>query len=122
MNLSPVEIRVQAEAIREGHVNNVKYMEFLEQARQPWYDYFLHLGFRSFVAKLQADYKQEAFLGDVLVIHTAVERVGNTSFVLSQRMYNQREEQVLDAEVTFVAICAKTGEKIRVPDELRTKA
>lgn len=122
MNLSPVEIRVQAEAIREGHVNNVKYMEFLEQARQPWYVYFLHLGFRSFVAKLQADYKQEAFLGDVLVIHTAVERVGNTSFVLSQRMYNQREEQVLDAEVTFVAICAKTGEKIRVPDELRTKA
>ncbi|WP_431809100.1 acyl-CoA thioesterase [Brevibacillus agri] len=122
MPFSPFEIRVQPEAIHDGHVNNVQYMAFLEQARQPWYQYFSRLGFRSFVARLQAEYKKEAFLGDVLLIHSSIERVGNTSFVLRQLIRNQRDELVLQAEVTFVAICARTGEKIRVPDELRQQA
>lgn len=116
---SPFEIRVQPEAIHDGHVNNVKYMEFLEQARQPWYHYFASLGFRSFVAQLHAAYKKEAFLGDALLIHSYIERVGNTSFVLRQLIRNQHDELVLQADVTFVAISIRTGEKMRVPDELR---
>ncbi len=113
------EVVVPAEAVHGGHVNNVKYLEFLENARNPWYEFFFGLGFRAFVAHLDVEYKKEAFLGDRLVIDSAIERVGNTSFVLAQTIQNQHEENVLKAKVTFVAISVETGEKMRIPDELR---
>lgn len=117
--LADFEIVVTAEAVHGSHVNNVKYLEFLEMARKPWYQYFSCLGFRSFMAHLNVEYKKEAFLGDHLMIHTAIDRVGNTSLVLTQTIKNQNEEYVLKAQATFVAISMETGEKIRVPDELR---
>lgn len=113
------EVVVPAEAVHGGHVNNVKYLEFLETARKPWYDCFFRLGFRAFVAHLDVDYKKEAFLGDRLLIHTAIDRVGNTSLVLTQTIKNQHDEYVLKAKVTFVAIRIETGEKMRIPDALR---
>ncbi|MED4779867.1 thioesterase family protein [Brevibacillus choshinensis] len=117
--LANMELVVSAEAVHGGHVNNVKYLEFLEMARKPWYQYFSTLGFRSFMAHLNVEYKKEAFLGDHLLIHTVIEQVGNTSLVLRHTMKNQNEEYVLQAHATFVAISVETGEKIRVPDELR---
>lgn len=122
MTTTPHEIVVQADAVRGGHVNNVKYLEFLERARQPWYEFFGQVGIRSFMAHLSASYKKEAFLGDILQVHTALIRVGNTSFVLQHTIVNQNEELVLEAEATLVSIDAKTGEKIRVPDEIRRLA
>ncbi|GED67015.1 thioesterase [Brevibacillus reuszeri] len=119
MTFSDFELTVQEEAVIGGHVNNVKYLEFLEAARQTWYEYFNRLGFVSFVAHLRVDYKKEAFLGDRLRISTIVHQVGNTSFVLKQMIKNQHDEAVLEAEVTFVSICRETGQKIRVPDALR---
>ncbi|MDF2678951.1 MAG: acyl-CoA thioesterase [Brevibacillus sp.] len=112
-------IAVSAEAVQGSHVNNVKYLEFLELARRPWYQYFFSLGFQSFMAHLNVEYKKEAFLGDRLMIHTAIDRVGNTSLVLAQTMKNQNDQYVLKAQATFVAISVETGEKIRVPDVLR---
>lgn len=121
MDFSDFEITVQADVVIGGHVNNVKYLEFLESARQSWYEYFNSLGFVSFMAHLRVDYKKEAFLGDQLHIHTDVHQVGNTSFVLKQMINNQYGEAVLEAEATFVSICQQTGRKIRVPDELRNR-
>lgn len=121
MDFSDFKITVQADVVIGGHVNNVKYLEFLESARQPWYEYFNSLGFVSFMAHLRVDYKKEAFLGDQLHIHTDVHQVGNTSFVLKQMIKNQYGEAVLEAEATFVSICQQTGQKIRVPDELRNR-
>jgi thioesterase III len=113
------EIVVQNEAIMAGHVHNVKYLEFLELARKPWYDYIKSLGIISFIAHVSAAYKREAFLEDRLLIHTYLDHVGNTSFVLKQTINNQHNQVVLEAEVTLVSICKETRKKIRVPDELR---
>ncbi|WP_289141361.1 thioesterase family protein [uncultured Brevibacillus sp.] len=121
MTFSDFEITVRADVVIGGHVNNVKYLEFLESARQSWYEYFNRLGFVSFMAHLCVDYKKEAFLGDQLHIYTDVHQVGNTSFVLKQMIKNQHGEAVLEAEATFVSICQQTGQKIRVPDELRNR-
>ncbi|MFD2371606.1 acyl-CoA thioesterase [Brevibacillus sp. GCM10020057] len=110
---------VQPDAVHDGHVNNVKYLEFLEQTRKPWYQYFASLGFRSLVAHLDVTYKKEAFLGDLLRIRTEIDRVGNTSLDLQQTIVNQHEELVLNARATFVAISIATGEKMRIPDEMR---
>ncbi|MED1949808.1 thioesterase family protein [Brevibacillus centrosporus] len=119
MQSTVYELVVQPDVIQAGHVNNVKYLEFLEQARMPWYEAFSNLGFSSFMANLNASYKKESFLGDHLRIQTSVHHVGNTSFVLKQTITNQREAEVLEAEVTFVAVDKNTKEKIRVPDIMR---
>lgn len=119
MNFSDFEIIVQDDVVAAGHVNNVKYLEFLELARKPWYDYMISLGFISFVAHLSVDYKREAFLDDRLLIHSKLNHIGNTSFILKQTIKNQHNEVVLEAEVTFVSICKETRKKIRVPDEFR---
>jgi thioesterase III len=116
---SNLEIVVQNEAIMAGHVSNVKYLEFLELARQPWYDYIKSLGIISFMAHLSAAYKREAFLDDRLLIYSFLDHIGNTSFVLKQTIKNQHNQVVLEAEVTLVSICKETRKKIRVPDELR---
>ncbi|MGG1660004.1 acyl-CoA thioesterase [Brevibacillus sp. NRS-1366] len=119
MTFSDFEMVVQPEAVVGGHVNNVKYLEFLEAARKSWYEYFTSLGFVSFMAHLRVNYKKEGFLHDRLRIYTVLHHVGNTSFILKQTINNQRSEVVLEAEATFVSIDVETGMKIRVPDELR---
>jgi len=119
VTFSDFEMIVQPESVVGGHVNNVKYLEFLEAARKSWYEYFTSLGFVSFMAHLQVNYRKEGFLHDRLHIHTELHHVGNTSFMLKQTINNQHGEAVLEAEATFVAIDVETGKKIRVPDELR---
>lgn len=112
---------VPEDAVHARHVNNVKYLEFLEVARQPWYHYFRGIGMLPFMANVNASYKREAFLGDHLLIQTTLDRVGQTSFVLKHVITNQHREVVLEAEAIFVAMCPETRQKISVPDELRAQ-
>ncbi|MFS0553881.1 acyl-CoA thioesterase [Brevibacillus sp. 179-C9.3 HS] len=119
MTSTSFELHVTADVVRAGHVNNVKYLEFLDMAREPWYHYFRSVGIIPFIANLNASYKREAFLDDRLFIETMLASVGNSSFVLKHTITNQHQELVLEAEATLVAMCLETREKIRVPDEMR---
>ncbi|MEH6991910.1 thioesterase family protein [Neobacillus drentensis] len=101
------------------HVSNVKLYEYLDDARSEWYKYSVFIGVESVLVHISADFKKEIFDRDRLRILTALERIGNTSFTLKQTVMNQRDEQVVTAEVVLATIDREKRTKVTVPNEIR---
>jgi thioesterase III len=109
-----------------GHVNNAKYLEYIEWGREEWYeqaglayDKFLEMGIQTVTVNININYRKECVQGDRLTIKTRPEKVGRTSYVLKQEIYNQNGELCADALVTSVAMDADTRKSREVPKELR---
>lgn len=109
-----------------GHVNNAKYLEYLEWGREEWYeqaglDYgtFLKLGIQTVTVNVNINYRKEVRQGERLTIVTTPERVGRTSFVLSQEVHNAAGEIVADAKVTSVTMGVQEHKGVEVPEALR---
>jgi YbgC/YbaW family acyl-CoA thioester hydrolase len=107
-----------------GHVNNAKYVEYLEWAREEWYDRrgLTHnrleaMGAITVTVNISIDYKAEAGQGDVLAIETRPARVGRTSFAFAQ-VIRRGETLVASASVTMVTIDPETRRPRPVPEEL----
>lgn len=111
-----------------GHVNNAKYLEYLEWGREEWYettglhyDVFTQMGIQTVTVNININYKKECRQGDRLVVKTRPEKVGNTSFVLKQEIINQHGDVVADALVTSVTMGIDSRKSVPVPDVLRTR-
>jgi len=109
-----------------GHVNNAKYLEYLEWGREEWYeqaglDYqtFLEMGIQTVTVNININYRKECLQNDRLTIKTRPEKVGRTSYVLRQEIYNQKGECCADALVTSVTMDVATRKSREVPDALR---
>ncbi|MCM3568672.1 acyl-CoA thioesterase [Neobacillus mesonae] len=109
-----------------GHVNNAKYLEYLEWGRENWYekaglyyDKFLQMGIQTVTVNININYRKECRQNDRLTIKTRPEKVGKSSFVLLQEIYNQHGEKCADALVTSVTMDAETRKSREVPNELR---
>lgn len=121
-----IEIVVRSTEIDvNGHVNNAKYLEYLEWGREEWYekanlDYntFLAMGIQTVTVNININYRKECRQNDRLTIVTKPEKVGRTSFVLKQEIFNQRNELVCDALVTSVTMNSETRKSTPVPDPL----
>lgn len=93
-----------------GHVNYVKYISFMENARKDWFDKigmpyeYLRSEKRVSVVvlKLEIRYLKEALLGENLRIVTSSGRLGNKSFDFSQNIYNANGQLLVEATVTMV--------------------
>ncbi|QQZ11604.1 acyl-CoA thioesterase [Heyndrickxia vini] len=110
-----------------GHVNNAKYLEYLEWGRENWYenaglpyDRFLDMGIQTVTVNININYRRECRQNDQLSIRTRPEKVGRSSYVLLQEIYNQHGEKCADALVTSVTMNSLTRKSCDVPDELRT--
>jgi thioesterase III len=115
----PTEIDVN------GHVNNAKYVEYLEWGREEWYErigmsyeHLLTLGAVTVAVNLNLNYRRECRQGELLSITTRPERLGRTSFVLSQTIRNRESAVVADALVTIVTIDPGTRKSRPVPEEM----
>src|SRR5437588_12726443 len=76
-----------------GHVNNAKYVEYLEWGREEWYDRhgflyerLLGLGVITVVVNINLNLRQACRQGDHLRIIPRPERQGRTSFSFPQRI------------------------------------
>ncbi len=108
-----------------GHVNNAKYVEYLEWGREEWYDRqglaygrLLALGAVTVVVSLHLDLRQPCCQGDRLRVVTRPERRGRTSFALGQRVERPDGAVVADAVVTLVTIDPDTRRPRPLPEEL----
>ncbi len=115
----PTEIDVN------GHVNNAKYVEYLEWGREDWYDQvglshdrLLGLGAITVTVNLNLNYRRECRQGERLRISTRPERLGRSSFAVRQEIHTSKGEIAADAVVTIVTIDAVTRKSRPVPDEL----
>lgn len=109
-----------------AHVNNARYVEFLEEARWALFDdsevgrEMISRGFAFTVVNINVSYLSEARVNDVLVIITDMKKIGNKSITLSQKIFRKGDmKQVVDAEVTFVLVNMKTGKAAVIDDEIK---
>ena len=119
IEVRPTEIDVM------GHVNNAKYLEYMEWSREDWYnkmqlpfDVFTKMGVGTVTVNININYRKEALLGQKLVISTEPVRKGTTSFVLRHEIHNEQGENVADAEVTSVTIDLKKRKSVPLPEPL----
>ncbi len=106
-----------------GHVNNAKYVEYLEWGREEWYDRhgftyerLRDMGAVTVVVNVNLNYRRPCHQGDRLRIVTWPRRRGRTSFVLAQRV-ERAGEVVADADVTLVITDPATGRSRPLPEE-----
>ena len=121
-----IEIVVRCTEIDvNGHVNNAKYVEYMEWGREDWYeqnglpyDRLFALGAVTVTVNLDLNFRRECRQGESLTIRTQPERLGRTSFALRQEIRNRDGELTADAVVTLVTIDPATRRSRPVPDEL----
>lgn len=108
-----------------GHVNNAKYLEYMEWSREDWYnqvglpfDVFTEMGIGTVTVNINIDYIKELRLGEEITITTEPVRKGNTSFVLKHEIFNAQNELVTKALVTGVIIDFHLRKSRPLPEEL----
>ncbi|MCF2857515.1 acyl-CoA thioesterase [Pseudoalteromonas sp. SMS1] len=78
-----------------GHINNTVLPVWFEAARAPIFKIFTpdlnpH-NWKLIVAKVEVTFKGELFYGQEVEIKTAIEKVGNSSFVILQQAWQHNE-------------------------------
>ncbi|MBK0001331.1 thioesterase family protein [Erwinia sp. S38] len=110
------------------HVNNARYLEFLEEARWAWLEetesfHWMttnHLAF--IVVNININYRRPAVLGDVLLVSSRVQQLNGKSGVIAQTVTLQPGcEVVADALLTFVCIDLRTQKAQPMEGELRQR-
>jgi thioesterase-3 len=111
-----------------GHVNNAKYIEFLEWGRVQMAEDqnidFLGMvaeGVGPAVVRLEVNYRKESSMGDVLVIDSrAVELKNDKVGILKQTITNKKTgELVCDAVVTYVMFDLRQRKSIPMPESMK---
>ena len=108
-----------------GHVNNARYLEFLEEGRWAFVEGKMDLenwagkGQVFSVVNININYRLPAFLNDLLHIETELVKIGKRSSVIHQKVKKHGNDNVVaDADVTFVFMNSQTGKAIMLEGEL----
>ncbi|MDQ1119536.1 MULTISPECIES: thioesterase family protein [Pseudoxanthomonas] len=109
-----------------GHVNNAKYISYLEEARVRW----LHgvtdgqtmgRGISPVVANTDVNYRRPIVWPNDIVVELFVERLGNSSVTIGHRIVADNDDTVLysDGHVVVVWIDTATGKSAPIPEAVR---
>lgn len=110
------------------HVNNARYLEFLEEARWEWLEeveafHWLQEQKLAFVVvNININYRRPAVLGDVLTVDSEITQLNGKSGIIAQRVLLAGQETVVaDAALTFVCIDLRTQKAVALEGELRER-
>lgn len=108
------------------HVNNARYLEFLEEGRWAFFDDFGEdMGAFSkdiawAVVNININYRKEAGFGDELEVQTMLSKCSNRSVTMYQKVINtSTEELVADADVTYVCFSREAKAALPLPEAYR---
>ena len=105
-----------------AHVNNARYLEFLEAARWHYFKQRMPLGSlqqaQLVVARMDIRYRRAAKLGDILHIHSQLTQAQSRQFTIEQRiLFADSEQLCVQAEVTLMPT-DRQGRVFRLPEPL----
>lgn len=110
------------------HVNNARYLEFLEEARWEWLDgepaaqWMAENQIAFIVVNININYRRPSVLGDLLRIDSQLIKLNGKSGVMKQTITLEPESiPVADAELTFVCIDLRSQKALPIEGELRAK-
>ncbi len=109
-----------------GHVNNVRYFAYFENARV---EHMLSImgewkagDVGVILAHAEIDYKSRARFRDELTINLRTTSVGNTSWVYEYEILNEKEKRLVATGKTVqVAFSSKENRPVPIPPELKKK-
>ncbi|QDH70591.1 acyl-CoA thioesterase [Marilutibacter alkalisoli] len=108
-----------------NHVNNSRYLTFLEEARLCWMigvpGQGLEDGVAPVVAAAHLNYRRPIEWPANIAIELFVERLGNTSLSIGHRIVDEGNDDTLycDGNVVMVWIDRATGQAAPLPDAVR---
>jgi thioesterase III len=107
-----------------GHVNNARYLEFLEEDRWAWLEAKADLlqwaakGFTFVIVNININYRKVVAVGTTILVTTKVEQVTTRSMILKQEVLIKGSMEVAaDALVTYVVL-GKDGKAMEMEGEL----
>lgn len=110
------------------HVNNARYLEFLEEARWQWleevsaFNWLREQQLAFVVVNININYRRPAVLGDVLAIDSEIKQLNGKSGIIAQRvMLDGSDTLVADAALTFVCIDLRSQKAVALEGELRAR-
>jgi len=121
----PIEVRY-GDLDPQGHVNNAKYLTYMEQARVAYIrhlgvwkgDSFLDIGI--ILAEVRITFLKPITLGMDVRVAVRVSRLGNKSLTMEYRLENgPGGEQLASGDSVLVAYDYRSGETIPVPNGWR---
>ncbi|WP_297207001.1 YbgC/FadM family acyl-CoA thioesterase [uncultured Pluralibacter sp.] len=108
------------------HVNNARYLEFLEEARwdglenSSCFQWMMAHNIAFVVVNININYRRPAILSDLLTITSELKQLNDKSGILKQVITRGAENDVVaDALITFVCIDLKTQKSLPLEGELR---
>lgn len=125
--MTTTQIRVRGyHEDRFGHVNNARYLEFLEEARWAQFEacgldnaFFKAHGIFPVVVRQSVSYRRPASAGDLLDVTVDVASAGRRKIVIAQQARSAASDEVcVDAEVTVVFLDEKTGRPVPLSDAI----
>jgi thioesterase-3 len=125
--MTTTQIRVRGyHEDRFGHVNNARYLEFLEEARWAHLEergldipFFRAQGIFPVVVRLSISYRRPASAGDVLDVTAEVASASHRKITIAQRArFATSGEVCVEAELTVVFLDEKTGRPVRLNEEI----
>ena len=109
-----------------SHVNNARYLEFMEEARWVVIDKYIDLkrmkakGIIFVVVNININYRRPSSLGDIFELYLGLTKIGGKSAVFYQEIRLKGTDTVVaDAHVTFVFADIITGKAVKIDDEMK---
>jgi len=109
-----------------SHVNNARYLEFMEEARWVVIDKYIDLkrmqakGIIFVVVNININFRRPASMGDILELYLGLTKIGGKSAVFYQEIRLKGTDTVVaDAQVTFVFSDKNTGKAVKIDDEIK---
>ena len=110
---------------RFGHVNNARYLEFLEEGRWDYLDErgpregFQALGVFPIVTHLSISYRRPTSAGDRLRITTHVASTSSRKIVMHQTIHQEGIEKLCcEADISIVLVNSETGRPAVLSEEI----
>lgn len=106
-----------------GHVNNVSYLIYFEEARTKFFEEVCDNKelFKNFIlASVTCDYLSQAYAAQILKVKTTISRVGTKSFTVEHLLSDKESNQII-AKGTAVLVAYDFNEQksITLPSEVR---
>ena len=108
-----------------GHVNNSKYISFLEEARVRWMLSVEGVSMTDRIAPVVANtnvnYRAPIVWPNDIVVELYVERLGNSSVTIAHRIVDEKDATKLysDGNVVVVWMDTQTGKSAPLPEAIR---
>jgi thioesterase-3 len=113
------------------HVNNGRYLEFLEEGRWDYFErhtFFESLGATNLafvVANINISYRRPAYAGETIRVLTKMDSIGNKSAKALQEVRlvkdGQATDVIADALVTYCLMDSNTQRAVAIEGEMRAQ-